>query len=427
MVEKVTGGKVLPGEVVRQIVTKTDGVPLFVEELTKMVVESGLLREKDDHCELTGPLPPLAIPSTLQDSLMARLDRLSAVREIAQLGATLGREFSYELIHAVSPLDEETLQQGLRQLVDAELIYQRGLPPQAHYLFKHALVQETAYQSLLKSNRQQLHQQLAQVLEERFPETAANQPELLAHHYTEAGYYESAIGYWQRAGERALARSAHMEALSHIRKGLELCQTLPDMPKHPKQELALLMTLGSALIIGSGYTAPEVEQTYDRARALYPQVQDDPVFSRVPFAGLYVYYHGRGEFQTAVELGEQLLSLAQRQRDATLLLDAHAALGLTLFTVGELVRAQEHLEQDLTAHRLQQGPSVSYPPTIGTDPGVSCLSFAGPTLWMRVIRIGPGRGSVTRSAVPRSSRILSVLLLRCLGPLCCLSSGGRCN
>ncbi|HEY7491051.1 MAG TPA: AAA family ATPase, partial [Candidatus Tectomicrobia bacterium] len=207
MVQRMTGGKALPGEVLQQIAAKTDGVPLFVEELTKMVLESGLLQEREDHYELTGPLPPLAIPTTLHDSLMARLDRLAAVREVAQLGATLGREFSYELLQAVWSLDEETLQRGLRRLVDAELIYQRGLPPQARYVFKHALIQEAAYQSLLKSTRQRYHQQIAQVLETRFPDTVKTQPELLAHHYTEAGLSARAVGYWQRAGQRTLARS----------------------------------------------------------------------------------------------------------------------------------------------------------------------------------------------------------------------------
>src|SRR5262249_52778901 len=161
-------------------------------------------------------------------SLMARLDRLSAVREIVQLGATLGREFSYELLHMVSPLAEETLQQGLHQLVEAELIYQHGLPPQATYLFKHALIQDTAYQSLLKSTRQQYHRQIAQVLEERFPDTTETQPELLAHHCTEAGLVGQAIPYWQRAGQRALERSANVEAIGHLTKGLELLQPLPD-------------------------------------------------------------------------------------------------------------------------------------------------------------------------------------------------------
>src|SRR5262249_30389097 len=222
LVHGVTGGKALPAEVLAQIVAKTDGVPLFVEELTKTVLESGLLREREGTYELAGPLPPLAIPTTLQDSLMARLDRLAAVKAVAQLGATIGRQFGYELLQAVSPLDDAALQQGLRQLVEAELVYQRGVPPQATYLFKHALIQDTAYQSLLKSTRQQYHQRIAQVLVERFLETAETQPELLAHHYTEAGLVEQAIPYWQQAGQRATQRSAYVEAISHLSRGLVL-------------------------------------------------------------------------------------------------------------------------------------------------------------------------------------------------------------
>ena len=215
MTDRVAHGKALPAEVVEQVVAKTDGVPLFVEELTKMVLESGLLQEREDYYELTEPLPPLAIPTTLHDSLMARLDRLATVKSLAQLAATLGREFSYALLHAVSLWDEETLQRGLHQLVEAEFLYQRGLPPQATYLFKHALIQDAAYQSLLRSTRQQHHQRIAQVLEARFPEICEMQPELLAHHYTEAGLIAQAIPYWQRAGEHAVEHSAQWRRLRH--------------------------------------------------------------------------------------------------------------------------------------------------------------------------------------------------------------------
>ena len=169
---------------------------------------------------------------------MARLDRLATVKSLAQLGATLGREFSYELLQAVSPWDEATLQHGLQQLVEAELLYQRGLPPQATYLFKHALIQDAAYQSLLRSTRQQHHQRIAQVLEAQFPEICETQPELLAHHYTEAGLHAQAIPYWQRAGQRAIQRSANVEAIGHLTKGLELLKTLPDTPERTQQELA---------------------------------------------------------------------------------------------------------------------------------------------------------------------------------------------
>jgi predicted ATPase len=216
MVEWMAGGKALPPEVQQQVVVKTDGVPVFVEELTKMVLESGLLREREDHYELTAPLPLLAIPATLHDLLEARLDRLAVVKEVAQLSATLGREFPYELIRAVSPLDETTFQDGLSRLVEAELLYRRGLSPQVTYLFKHALIQEAAYQSLLKHTWQQYHQRIAQVLAERFSDTAEIQPELLAHHFAEAGLNGPAVEYWRRAGQRAIERSAYVEAIGHL-------------------------------------------------------------------------------------------------------------------------------------------------------------------------------------------------------------------
>ena len=286
MTERITGGKALPVEVVQQIVAKTDGVPLFVEELTKAILESGLLREREDRYELTGPLPSLAIPATLHDSLMARLDRLATGKEVAQLAATLGRIFPYELLRAVTPLDEATLQQAVARLVEAELLYQRGVPPQATYIFKHALIQETAYQSLLKSTRQQYHQRIAQVLDEQFPETAETQPELLAHHYTEAGFREQAVGYWQRAGQQALQRSANPEAILHLTTGLALLTTLPETPARAQQELDLQIALGSALTATKGQAAPEVEQTYARAQALCAQVGETPQL--FPTLGAYV-------------------------------------------------------------------------------------------------------------------------------------------
>ena len=337
MTDRVAHGKALPAEVVEQVVAKTDGVPLFVEELTKMVLESGLLQEREDRYELTGPLPPLAIPTTLHDSLMARLDRLATVKSLAQLAATLGREFSYALLQAVSPWDEETLQRGLHQLVAAELLYQQGLPPQATYLFKHALIQETAYQSLLRSTRQQHHQRIAQVLEARFPERGETQPELLAHHYTEAGMAAQAIPYWQRAGQRANQRSAHVEAIGHLTQGLEVLKALPDTPERTQQELDLQTTLGPALMATRGHAAPEVGHAYARARELCQQVGETPQLFPV-LVGLWRFYFVRAEHQTARELAEQCLSLAQRQRAPAFLLEAHRALGMTMCFAGELDR-----------------------------------------------------------------------------------------
>jgi class 3 adenylate cyclase/predicted ATPase len=381
MVGKVSGGKALPPEVLRQIVAKTDGVPLFVEELTKMVLESGLLREESGRyvgANSDAPIPPLAIPSTLQDSLMARLDRLATTREIAQLGAILGREFSYELIHAVSPVEEEALQQGLQQLVDTELIYQRGLPPQATYLFKHALIQDTAYQSLLKSKRQQYHHQIARVFEARFPDPTETQPELVAHHYTEAGLGAQAIPYWQRAGERAVQRSANAEAISHLTKGLELLTALPDTPERSRQELSLRTVLGPALIATKGNAAPEVEQTYARAVELCRQTGDPSQLFPVLF-GLRSVYLVRGEVQTAHELGEQLLSLAETAQDSGFLLEARIALGNTAFIRGEFALARSQFEHALELYDLQQHRSHAF--MYGLDPGVFSLGRIAWTLW----------------------------------------------
>ena len=256
MIERVAGGKALPAEVVQQIVSKADGVPLFVEELTKTALEADWLQEREDHYALTGPLPPLAIPATLQDALMARLDRLSEGKAVAQLGAVLGRTFAAELLRAVSPLDELALWRGLVELVQAEVLYQRGVPPQATYTFKHALLQEAAYQSLLKSTRQQYHQHIAQVLTAQFPALAETQPELLAQHYTEAGLTEQAIGYWQRAGQHANERSAHVEAHSHLTQGLALLATLPETPARAQQELDLQIGPGGGVGCHEGHWRP---------------------------------------------------------------------------------------------------------------------------------------------------------------------------
>jgi class 3 adenylate cyclase/predicted ATPase len=378
MTDRVAHGKALPPEVVEQIVAKTDGVPLFVEELTKMVLESGLLQERNDRYALTGPLPPLAIPTTLHDSLMARLDRLATVKSLAQLGATLGREFSYELLQAVSPWDDGTLQRGVQQLVAAEFLYQQGLPPQATYVFKHALIQEAAYQSLLKSTRQQYHQQIAQALVERFPEAAETQPELVAHHYTEAGLGAQAVPYWQRAGQWALQRSANLEAVVHLTKGLGLLATLPETPARVQQEIDLQMALASGLNATKGTAAPEVEQAYARAWALCQQVGEPPQLFQT-LRGLCGFYVNSGALQPARELAEQLMRLAQRMAVPTLRLEAYGVLGAILFLLGDYPASWTHLEQgvaliDPTASRMQA-------PHRSLAPEVQCLHAAAHTLW----------------------------------------------
>jgi class 3 adenylate cyclase/predicted ATPase len=382
MVRQVTRGKALPSEVMQHIVAKTDGVPLFVEELTKTVVESGLLREEASRyvgAHSSAPIPPLAIPSTLQDSLMARLDRLALVKEIAQLGATLGREFSYEVLHAVSPLDEEVLQQGLRQLVEAELLYQRGLPPHATYLFKHALIQDTAYQSLLKSTRQQYHQRIAQVLEGQSPDTKETQPELVAHHYTEAGLIAQAIPYWQQAGERATQRSANAEAVAHLTKGLEMVTALPHTPERDRQELVLQIALGTPLIAAKGWGGQEMAKAFARARQLCDQVGD----TALVFRALYMqwgYASWRGEQQATQEVSEQFLELAERQGEPIPLLVAHGLLGRSLCYRGELVAGRTHIEKSLDLYNPLMHRNLAF--QYGQDPHVAGLAGLAWTLWV---------------------------------------------
>jgi class 3 adenylate cyclase/predicted ATPase/DNA-binding winged helix-turn-helix (wHTH) protein len=380
LTSRVAHGKVLPAAVVAQVVAKTDGVPLFVEELTKMVLESDLLQEQDERYALTGPLPPLSIPATLHDSLMARLDRLGPVKSLAQLGATLGREFASTLLQAVSPWDEETVQRGLQQLVEAEFLYQRGVLPQATYLFKHALIQEAAYQSLLRSTRQQYHQRIAQVLEAQFPDTVATQPELLAHHYTEAGWPAPAVRYWHCAGQRALSRSAPVEAISHLQKGLEVLATLPETPTQLQQELDLQIALGPAFVVTRGPASPAVEQAYARAQELCQQMGETPQHFPVLW-GLWRFYNNRAEFQRARALGERLLRLAQQGHDAALRLEAHHALWSTLLWSGELAAAHAHLEQGRALYDPQQhhAHALLYG---GHDPGVCCFCCAALSLWL---------------------------------------------
>jgi class 3 adenylate cyclase/predicted ATPase len=379
MATHVAGGKALPAVVLQELVSKTDGVPLFVEELTKTVLESGLLQEQADHYELAGPLPALAIPATLHDALVARLDRLATAKAVAQLGAILGRIFAYELLQAVSPLDEATLQHSLGQLVEAELLSQRGVPPQATYTFKHALIQDAAYQSLLRSTRQQYHREIARVLEARFPETRETQPELVAHHYTEAGLAEQAAGYWQRAGQRAIERSAHVEAISHLCKGLEVLKTLSDTPEHAQQELDLQMSLAHALMAVKGHAAQEMEHAYARAHELCQQLGNPPQVFPVLF-GLWRFHNVRAVFTTALDLANQCITLAHQQHDLAHLLVAHMATGHTLFWGGEFTSAHAHLEQALILYTPQQHRSLIV--RYGVSPRVQSLFHTAWTLWM---------------------------------------------
>ena len=376
LIAQIAAGRDLPSTVVQQVLSRTDGVPLFIEELTKTVMESGVLQEVEGRYELTGSLTGLDIPATLHDSLMARLDRLEA-KELSQIGATLGREFRYELLQAVSGYEEVSLQQGLQRLCQAGLLYQNGVPPHATFFFKHALIQETAYQSLLRRTRQQLHQTTAQVLEERFPQIAETQPEILAHHYTQAGRIERAIPYWRQAGERANTRAAHAEAIQHAQTGLDLLSGLPEGAARNHLELGLLILLGGSL--SSNYGAREVKQTYDRARELCQQIGETPEIFSV-LRGLSTFYTMNADHTTGRKLAEQCLQFAQSSGDPARLIEGYTGLGCALVFVGDMSTAHSLLEQGLALYEEQRSQSFAF--LTPQDPGIACLSFLPWVLWM---------------------------------------------
>jgi class 3 adenylate cyclase/tetratricopeptide (TPR) repeat protein len=347
MIAHVTGGKVLPQEITDQITDRTDGVPLFIEELTKAVVESGLLVEAGDRYVTTGPITPLAIPTSLQASLLARLDRLAPTRDVAQIAGALGRQFSHELISAVAAMPRQQLDDALAQLVNAELIFRRGTPPDAEYTFKHALVQDAAYSTLLRSRRQQIHARIAATLEDQFPDIAVTQPALLARHCAEAGLTEKAVDYWLKAGQRALARSATTEAAAQLRKGLDALDGLPDGPGRRQLELSLQLAFGSALTATKGYSSPEVGETYARARALAEQAEqiNRPEYLWGVFYGQWVFHRVRGEHRLALALAEQMEKIGEARNDVAAQLMGRRSNGTTRLFLGDFVAARALLER----------------------------------------------------------------------------------
>jgi len=344
MIACLTGGKALPKEIADQIIDRTDGVPLFIEELTKVVLESGLLADAGDRYTAKGPVQPLAIPATLNASLLARLDRLAPTREVAQIGAALGRAFSYELISAVAPVSRQTLDEALAQLVRAELVFHRGTPPDTQYTFKHALVQDAAYGTLLRDRRQQLHGRIIATLERQFPEIVETQPERMARHCAEAGLAEKAIGYWLKTGQRAVARSAMTEAVAQLQKGLDLLDSLPDSPWRRQHELDLRLSLRPALFATKGYSAPDVGQTIARARTLAEQLdRSDDI---VPLLHAQWAFHLiRAEIRLALPPAEQLETIGQAHDDAAALFLGRSKKGMIHFTLGEFVAARDLIEQ----------------------------------------------------------------------------------
>jgi class 3 adenylate cyclase/tetratricopeptide (TPR) repeat protein len=379
MVVRMTGGRVLPAEVMKQIVAKTDGNPLFVEELTKTVLEAGILVEDAEGYRLEGPLPQLAIPATLQDSLMSRLDRLAPVREIGQIGAAIGRDFSHSLLRAVTGRDETALTHALAQLEQAELVFRRGEPPEAVYSFKHALVRDAAYESLLKSRRQQLHGQIARALEERFADIVASQPEIAAHHFTEAGLVERAVDYWLKAGQHAARRSANAEALNHLTRGLELLPNIADPTLRNKSELLLQTSFGHSLRATKGWSVESVKRAYTRALQLCKESGFDEHTLPAVF-GLWTWNFLRAALGEAQALAENLVNTAENADDPVFKVLAYEALGFTSFARGNFPAAHAALERSVSM--CEDGKAAAYLDLSAQDPRVHVRLYDGMALWL---------------------------------------------
>jgi class 3 adenylate cyclase/predicted ATPase len=374
LVEQIAGGKTLPDEVVNRIADRTDGVPLFVEELTKSVLESGVLREEADRYVLDGSLPPFAIPTSLHASLIARLDRLSSVRSVAQVGAAIGREFPYELVRAVSPLPENELRASLARLVASGLVFQRGAPPDAVYSFKHALVQDAAHSSLLRNARQQLHGQIADALETHSPEVMESHPEIFAQHYSEAGLVEKSAAWWGKAGRRSAARSAMAEARAQLLKGLDQLALLADSSERRLLELELRSALGAVLNAVEGVASPETGHAYARARELWEQLGSPSDYLQVPF-GQSLHHAFRGELDLAQRLDEDFLLLSRRRNDTAGLVLGHLACGRNRFIGGRLLSSRSHLEQVVVLYDPVSHRSLAH--RIGIPPREASLAYLG--------------------------------------------------
>lgn len=377
MTSFLLGTEEIDKDLEKLILEKTEGVPFFLEEFIKSLKDLKIIEIKDNEYRVAKDIKETTIPATVQDVIMARIDSLpGGAKDLLQTVSAAGREFTYDLTKKVTNLEEKELLSRLSILKDAELIYERGIYPQSTYIFKHALTQEVTYKSLLKGTRQKYHRNIAQVLEKNFSNTIETQPELLAHHYMEAGLNELAIGYWHQAGMRATQRSAHSEAIGHLTTALELLGTLPSTPERSQQELTLQVALGLPMTATKGYGAAEVERTYSRAWDLCQRV------GAMPFPvlfGLWRFYLLRAEYKTARDMGELLCTKAHCAEDNTLLVGAHRALGATLFYLGEMSEARKHLDQGVALYDPQQHSSYLLFGVV--DPGVACLSYAAWALW----------------------------------------------
>jgi class 3 adenylate cyclase/predicted ATPase len=372
-------GAAVPDALVEQVYDRTSGVPLFVEEFTKMVQESGALGQAGEERARTQALLARAIPDTLQDLIMARLDRLEGDREMVQLAAALGREFSYELLAAVAPVEEPTLQAELAKLVQAEVLYSKGRPPRCQYTFKHALIEDAAYNSLVKVKRQQFHRRIAEVLEARFPQTVETQPELLAHHFTEAGVAETGVGYWLKAGRRSRARSADSEAIGHLTKGLALLGTLKESRERDGRELEFLTTLGPAYIAARGYAAPEVGPILRRARELCRRIGDDRQLLGI-MLGMWEWHIVRGDLRLCVDLAADGMALAEPLNDPGVWMEALFMPGVTMFYRGQFAGARACYEKAIACYDDRER-TQSWAAHTGHNAGVTHRCYLALTLW----------------------------------------------
>lgn len=347
MIARVANNKPLPAAVLRQIIERTEGVPLFVEEVTKAVLELGVLEELTDRYELNRPLPPDLIPSTVQGSLIARLDRLGTAKPVAQLASTIGREFRFDILCAVSPDDEPTLRASLDRILSAELIFQVGVAPDERYLFKHALIQDAAYQSVLKKSRREIHGRIAYALTNSARADAESHPEVVAEHFTRAGQNEPAVQHWLRAGQLAGARAANHEAIAHLKRGLELLDDLPEAGRL-ELELELLVALAPAIMQTQGWASPELDRTYRRSNELVQLLGTTPHLLLV-LSGTFGFHLVAGRITQSLALAEQVLQVAKQVGDPALLIVGHANCCVARCYQGDLRLAVEHAQ---TAHPL---------------------------------------------------------------------------
>ena len=389
MVSKVARGKALPGDLLDRILAKTDGVPLFVEELTKSILESGELKEAADSYKYVGSAHRVSIPATLRDSLMARLDRYMPVKEVAQIGAAIGREFSYELISAVAPMPKVQLDDALTQLTDSGLAFRRGTPPEAVYIFKHALVQDAAYESLLKSTRQELHGKIARVIEERFPVTKDTEPEILAHHLTEAGATEAAIPLWHKAGELALHRMAAADAVVHLERGMNLLQQLTVGTTRDLHELELCSVLVTAWVTLQGWSNPKVVGYLERTWQLQQSLKRTDHWLPILWS-LYVMNLCAGRTRESVSWAELMLNEGEKQNRVDLSLAGHAAMLTTFYFLGEFARINKHAQAVLACYDPIRHRHIADLLTL--DPKTYALIYDACGQWM----LGyPGRATRT--------------------------------